>query len=286
MSALATWVMKKRLHAILGVAGFSIIPLLFWLAAAILGLVVLRKGVAEGFRVLAWGGLPALVLWFYQGDATTFIVLCHVVFLGYLLRTTMSWAWVLTAASFTALLSTFVLPLLMPSVLDFITEVIQKMLAAQEVTELNEAVLYQQTVVAISTVQVMMSVAALFLARKWQAALYNPGGLRKEFHQIRLPIVASLVLGVMVLLGESLDDSYRVLSQVAIPVLVFAGIALVHGVLAKKRIGIVGLVAFYLVGLFVVNIYFMNVMVAIAVADSFIDIRGRIREKPSDSSNS
>jgi len=70
MSGLAKWVMKKRLNAIIGVMVFGLIPMMFWLAAAILGLVVLRKGVKEGIPVLAWGCLPALVLWVLQGDAT------------------------------------------------------------------------------------------------------------------------------------------------------------------------------------------------------------------------
>ena len=286
MSALATWVMKRRVNAIIGVAALSAIPLLFWLAAAILGLVILRKGIAEGIPVLAWGGLPALLLWFYQGDATTFVVLLQVALLSYLLRTKMSWALVLTVASFVALLGILVLPFLMSDVLDLIVDLIRRMLESQKVESPAVAVLYHQAVVAIATVQVMIAVSALFLARKWQAALYNPGGLRSEFDQIRLPVASSLMLGVMVLLGESLGDDYYFLSQVAIPVLVFTGLALVHGVLAKKRIGIVGLAAFYFVGLFVLKVYFVNALVILAIADSLIDIRRRLQEKPSDLSDS
>lgn len=286
MSSLATWVMQKRRNAIIAVAAFSVIPMLFWLAAAVLGLVVLRKGINEAISVLAWGGLPALVLWFYQGDATTVIVLLQVMLLAYLLRTKMAWSLVLTLASFVAVVSIFLLPFLMSDVLYMIVDLIQRMLTTREVAVPESDVLRHQAIVVIATVQTMVAVASLFLARKWQAALYNPGGLRQEFHSLKLPIANSLLLGSMVLLGESLDERYYFLSQVSLPVLVFAGIALVHGVLAKKRIGVVGLVAFYLVGLFVLNVYFVNILVALAVADSFIDFRKRLTEKTVDSSDS
>jgi hypothetical protein len=286
MNALANWVMKRRMNAIIGVAAFSVIPLMFWLAAAILGFVVLRKGVAEAIPVLAWGGLPPLMLWFYQGDATSLIVLVQVLVLGYLLRTKISWSFVLTAASGIALLGVFFLPFLMPGMLNLMTEMIQLFLSEQKIEVPDKGIVFGQVVVALSTVQVFVAVAALFLARKWQAALYNPGGLRDEFHQLRLPLVSVLLLGGMVLLGESLGEEFHFLAQVSVPVFVLAGIALVHGVLAKKRIGIVGLVVFYLVGLFLLKAYFTNVLIVLAVADSFIDFRSRIQEKPSDLSDS
>ncbi len=286
MSTLANWVMKRRLHAVIGVAAFSAIPLMFWLAAAILGLVVLRKGVAEAIPVLAWGGLPSIMLWFYQGDATAFIVLVQVMLLGYLLRTKISWAFVLTVASFLALAGVFLLPLLMPSLLNLLIEMVQLFLNEQQVEIPDKGTIFNQVVVALSTVQVFVSVVSLFLARKWQAALYNPGGLRNEFHQLRLPMVSVLLLGSMVLLGESLGEAFYVLTQVAVPVFVLVGVAIVHGIVAKKRIGIIGLVVFYLIGLFVLNVYFTKLLIILAIADAFIDFRGRIQEKPTDLSNS
>lgn len=281
MSALAKWVMTRPRNAIIGVAAFSIIPLLFWVAAAIIGLVVLRKGVKEGIPVLAWGCLPAIVLWTYQGDATALMVLIDVTLLACLLRVTMSWSWVLIVGSFIAVISTFLLPLLMSDMLNLVTSLIQRVLTSEGGVIPEKGVIFHQAVVALSIIQAMIAVTALFLARKWQAGLYNPGGLRNEFHQLRLPIAFSLVLGAMVLLGESLGGPYLVLSQAAIPALVLPGIALVHGVLAQKRIGIVGLIAFYLVGFFVLNVYFANILIILSVIDSFVNIRERIQGKSS-----
>ena len=286
MGGLAKWVMNKRLNAIIGVMVFGLIPMMFWLAAAILGLVVLRKGVKEGIPVLAWGCLPALVLWVIQGDATALMVLVDVMLLSYLLRSTMSWSWVLLAGSFLAVVSTLLQPVLMADVLNLAVSLVQRVSSSEGVDVPDQSVIFNQAIMAISIFQVVIAVISLFLARKWQAGLYNPGGLRAEFHQLRLPIAFSLVLGGMILIGESLGGSFIVLSQAAIPALVLPGLALVHGVLAKKEIGVVGLIAFYLVGFFVLNVYFANILVALCVIDSFVDIRSRIQGKASNSSDS
>ncbi|RBP81756.1 hypothetical protein EBI01_10520 [Marinomonas rhizomae] len=286
MSGLAKWVMKKRLNAIIGVMVFGLIPMMFWLAAAILGLVVLRKGVKEGIPVLAWGCLPALVLWVYQGDATALMVLVDVMLLGYLLRSTMSWSWVLLVGSFLAVISTLLQPLLMADILNLAVTLVQSVLTKEGVEVPDRNLIFNQAVMAISIFQVVIAIISLFLARKWQAGLYNPGGLRTEFHQLRLPIVFSLILGGMILIGESLGGSFSILAQAAIPALVLPGLALVHGILAKKEIGVVGLIAFYLVGFFVLNVYFANILVALCVIDSFVDIRSRVQGKASNSSDS
>jgi len=286
MSGLAKWVMKKRLNAIIGVMVFCLIPMMFWLAAAILGLVVLRKGVKEGIPVLAWGCLPALVLWVLQGDATALLVLVDVMLLSCLLRSTSSWSWVLLVGSFIAVVSTLLQPLLMTDILNFAVALVQKMMESEGIEVPAKDLIFDQAVVAVSILQVVIAILSLFLARRWQAGLYNPGGLRTEFHQLRLPVVFSLVLGGMVLIGESLGGSFSVFSQAAIPALVLPGLALVHGVLAKKEIGVVGLIAFYLVGFFVLNVYFANILVTLCVIDSFVNIRSRIQDKASNSSNS
>ncbi len=285
MSTLANWVMQRRRNAIIGVALVSAIPMLFWLAAAILGLVVLRKGVSEGIPVLAWGCLPALIVWTLQGDATALMVLLDVALLSYLLRSTMSWSWVLLAGSFLAVVSTLLQPLLMSDMLNLVVALIQQMLTTEGGDVPEKALIYSQAVMALSIIQVVVAVASLFLARKWQAGLYNPGGLRTEFHQLRLPVVFVLVLGGMLLVGESLAGGFSILSQAAVPALVLPGLALVHGILAKRNIGVVGLITFYLVGFFVLNVYFTKLLIVLCVVDSFVDIRKRIQDKPSNSSN-
>ena len=284
MGGLANWVMIKRMNAILVVALCSIIPMMFWLGAAVLGLVVLRKGVKDGIPVIAWGGLPALVLWVIQGDATAFMVLIDTFILAYVLREKVSWAWVMLGASLLAVLSSLIQPLLMANLLDMVADLIQQILSSSEegVTIPSKEDIIQQAVIAMSVVQAYIAVAALFLARRWQARLYNPGGLKKEFNEFRLPLSVALILGAMVLVGESLGGGFEVLSRAAVPALVIPGLALVHGILALKKIGMVGLVVFYLIGILVLSVYFANILIFLAVVDSFVNIRGRMSSKPTD----
>ncbi|WP_245624629.1 hypothetical protein [Marinomonas fungiae] len=272
------------MNAILVVALCSIIPMMFWLGAAVLGLVVLRKGVKDGIPVIAWGGLPALVLWVIQGDATAFMVLIDTFILAYVLREKVSWAWVMLGASLLAVLSSLIQPLLMADLLDMVADLIQQILSSSEegVTIPSKEDIIQQAVIAMSVVQAYIAVAALFLARRWQARLYNPGGLKKEFNEFRLPLSVALILGAMVLVGESLGGGFEVLSRAAVPALVIPGLALVHGILALKKIGMVGLVVFYLIGILVLSVYFANILIFLAVVDSFVNIRGRMSSKPTD----
>jgi len=63
--------------------------------------------------------------------------------------------------------------------------------------------------------------------------------------------------------------------------LVFAGLALVHGLVAEKRLG-----RFWLVGLYVTLLLFMQLiyplLVVLAIVDSLIDFRGRFASKDVD----
>lgn len=276
MSKLAQWVMKRRMNAVIGVAAFSAIPLLVFIAGAIQALVVLRKGVAEGIPVFAWGGLTALLLWVFQGDATTFLILVQAALFSYVLRTTVSWGALFVAAVVIAVINVFMLPLLMSDVLDLLLVMMKELFTQMKVTDVNDENLYQELVVSMSVAQMCISIAAVFLARSWQSKLYNPGGLAKEFLQLRLTVPVALAFAVMVFVGESLGSSFQFFAHVVVPIFVLVGLALVHGVCAKKNIGKVGLIAFYLVGLFILNAYIVNLLILLVIVDSFVDIRSRI----------
>nr|BFE91891.1 hypothetical protein GCM10020185_24270 [Pseudomonas brassicacearum subsp. brassicacearum] len=66
--------------------------------------------------------------------------------------------------------------------------------------------------------------------------------------------------------------------------LVFAGLALIHGLVAQKR-----LATFWLVGLYVTLLPFMHLLgpllVVMAIVDSLIDFRGRMASKDADNAN-
>ncbi|MDZ7686604.1 MAG: hypothetical protein U5O39_17805 [Gammaproteobacteria bacterium] len=63
MRAFAEFVMRSRAHAVGTGMAASVLPLLHWIGSAVVGLVVLRRGVAEGAFILLWTSLP-LVGWY------------------------------------------------------------------------------------------------------------------------------------------------------------------------------------------------------------------------------
>src|SRR5690606_29681664 len=97
------------------------------------------------------------------------------------------------------------------------------------------------------TVYLWILTAALVIGRYWQALLYNPGGFREEFHQLRLdPRMMLLLMGLfgLGLLGVKPVDSWTMVFSVA-PAL--CGLALAHWVVAARQLSPAVLVLTYLI---------------------------------------
>ena len=83
-----------------------------------------------------------------------------------------------------------------------------------------------------------------------------------------------LVLLACMLFGPNFGPGLALLTPLCSVPLMFAGIALLHGLVAQKR-----LAKFWLVGLYVTLVLFMQLtyplLVVLAIVDSLIDFRGR-----------
>ena len=91
MRALAEIAMRGRTYAIgLSMAG-AVLPLLTWVSASIISLVVLRKGAIDGAIVLLWTMLPLGVTVYFIGDPSSTTVAVGAAILAYVLRITVSW---------------------------------------------------------------------------------------------------------------------------------------------------------------------------------------------------
>jgi len=123
---------------------------------------------------------------------------------------------------------------------------------------------------------------ALFLARWWQASLYNPGGFRSEFHQLRLPrlLAVAMLLLLLFMLVQS-GGGVPVLEYLLVLLLCtwfIHGLALVHGVVGKLGSSSGWLVALYLLLLFAMP-HTVIVLATAGMADAWIDIRARLRPR-------
>jgi hypothetical protein len=123
--------------------------------------------------------------------------------------------------------------------------------------------------------QVFESLLALLLARYWQAGLYNPGGLKAEMHVMRFSLLEAAFLVVAVALSFVIQPAAIMLFGIPF---IFAGMALMHGVVAKLKLGGQWLVALY-IALVLFNQILVPLLVMLVLVDVFVNIRARIPER-------
>ncbi|PFG11590.1 hypothetical protein [Marinobacter sp. LV10MA510-1] len=281
MRALAQFVMRGPLQAS-GVAALTTaIPLLFWVGTAVVGLVILRLGIRQGLNVGLWALLPALGWSWFGQDPTALAVLLEVMLMTALLRVTSSWDKALCGGTFLAIVIGLVLPQLYPGLMDILVQTgvqfYQQYNAdvAQSLGNNLESVIRQTMSASMAGTYLALAIGMTLLARGWQAALYNPGGLRTEFHGLRLSPVFAVVFAVTMVIGPVLGLNTVLLAWAAGTPLFLAGLALVHGVVARKKLSRQWLVMFY-VALVLLGPSLMILLVVLAFVDSWLNIRGRI----------
>lgn len=284
MRALAEYIMRGRMQAILVVATAAALPMLFWLSAAAGSLVLLRRGLSDALGILVWALLPALV-WWYFGEPRTLLVLLGTLALALVLRTSESWSRVLLlsvglgviyslvlGSQFGELIAATVseLQALLPKMLEGVYE----QLTVAEQAKL-ESLLAPVMVGLMAAVLQIVSLLALLLGRYWQAQLYNPGGFGSEFRSLKLPAPIAIGLLLVMLIAPNFGVELAMLMPLCSVPLAFAALALLHGLVTRGK-----LARFWLVGLYVSLLLFMQLvyplLVMLAVVDSLIDFRRRL----------
>ena len=284
MRALADFIMRGRVQATLVVVISAVLPLLFWLSAAAGSLVLLRRGFKDASTVIAFGLLPAVAIWAF-GDPSTLLVLLGTLGLAALLRAGHSWSRVLMSSVVLGLVYSLILDTVLRETFEVLAKALVQALPQIEGKPVIPGELIGPVLVASTAVMLQLfSVLALMLARYWQAALYNPGGVGREFRALKLPRVTMLTLVALMVLGPFIGPQFIVLASASSLVLVLAGIALMHGLVAQGR-----LAGFWLVGMYVTLPLIMQLiyplLVVLAIVDSLIDFRGRKSPEGNDSAN-
>ncbi|MCE0849625.1 hypothetical protein LU689_06800 [Pseudomonas asiatica] len=284
MRALASFIMRGRVQATLVVVISAVLPLLFWLSAAAGSLVLLRRGFKDATAVIAGGLLAGLAVW-VMGDPITFLVIAGALGLAALLRAEHPWSRVLLVSAVFAVAFSLVLDLALAQTFDVLAKAFAEAMPKIEGQPVLSGELIRPVLVASTAVTVQLfSVLALVLARYWQAALYNPGGFGREFRALKLPKQTMAVLVAVMVVAPFIGPQFIVLASASSLVLVLAGIALMHGLVAQGR-----LAGFWLVGMYVTLPLIMQLiyplLVVLAIVDSLIDFRGRKSPKGNDSAN-
>lgn len=281
MRALAEFIMRGRLQATLVVVGSAAVPMLFWLSAAAGSLVLLRRGLSDVLSILGWAVLPAIGWWLF-GDPRVALVLGGTLLLAVLLRSGQPWSKVVLWSVALGLGYGLILMSAFHKPIESLAEEMQKLLpglfeGVQQQLTADEQARLESLIVPVLTglfAAVLQSVAllCLILGRYWQALLYNPGGFGREFRALRLPLPLALALMLGMLLGPNLGSDMAMLTPICSVPLVFAALALLHGLVAQQRLG-----RFWLVGVYVTLVLFMQLiyplLVVLAVVDSLFDFR-------------
>lgn len=277
----------------LGLLGL-VIPPLGLLSGAAVALVALRAGASAVFQTLVFALPVASLLGFLlTGDGLavlTYLLLqwCPLVLLGLWLGMTRSLASAILLALVPALLVIVIDLLLHGGDIEHwrsLLEPARKTLA--EANLMDEAgrerllqFLASWMTGILAAGYFLQNVFSLLIARWWQSQLYNPGGFRQEFHQLRLNRVLAPLgfgsAGLSLLLGENSPSLVDYLALLTLSAGVLQGLALVHGALAIRGMSIGWLVGLYLL-LFIALAQTATLLAFIGLADTWYDLRSRLQ---------
>ncbi len=306
MKGLAAYIMRGRLQALLVASGLLPLALMLmpvswpvsFFSGAVVGLVTLVQGLREGLLILLGGSLIVLLLGqLVPGNPLAIVGFAllawlPVWFLAMLLRQTVSLNISLLSGCLLGIVAVggFFLITGDPATWwyqHFTIEVLPVLEKAGMVFD-NRSRLEAELLKAshmmtgsLAALLLLGAIASLFIARRWQAGLYNPGGFQTEFHQLRYGVtvaLAALALLAASLLGPALmgrgvwsDLLVNMLSPVVV-VFLFQGLAVGHALVKSWSLNSAWLVALYI--LLLVGLPYSPVLLALlGIVDNWLDLR-------------
>ncbi len=281
MNAIARFAMQGPRQAALMAVLFAAIPLMYWVSAAVVALVILRQGLNKGFNVLLPALLPGIAWYAAQQEITVFMVVLGCALMAAVLRSSVSLPKSIAGSTLLGLAVVLLLPNLSPMWL----EVLQK--GAQEYSQLlapedpHTATMLTPWILpmllgGIAALLQLFAIGALLMARSWQSTLFNPGEFSKEFQSFRLPIGYVLLALAVLFMGVSSADLASGIPVVLVPLFIM-GISLVHSVVAIKQLSSQWLMAFYISMLFFLP-YMYALLILVALLDVLFNIRGKLND--------
>lgn len=299
MKMLASFIMRGHSQALLVIVGFAVLslvlPPLSILSGAAVALVTLRLGVRLGAVLVAGATvLVAALAWFSLGSGIPALMFLAALWLplwimASVLHASRSLAMASVVAGLLGLAGVLVAHLAMGDMSAWWRQILLTIfepameaggpLADREmVTGILEGIARFMTGL-MAAGMVLNALICLYLARGWQAALYNPGGFRNEFYELRLGRWMGLIaLAVMGLYLAPLGDVSLAAGDmmiVALSLYLLQGMALAHAIVAMRKLHIAWLVGLYVVVFFALP-QLMAVVAIIGLADTWFDFRRRL----------
>ena len=281
MKALAEFILRGRLQALIVALIGSFFPLISTSAVA---LVSLCKGAKEGTLLFLWVSL-ALVLLQQSGSENPLLTAVSIVSLGIMVlaaevhRVMASWQWTLLVIVVVAVISAQGFAILMGSSVTSLVATAQDLLNAvkSQGQDAQTSIVLSESMLLglVATILAIGSIMSLMLARWWQAGVQNPGGFQKEFHGFSIDAKIAVILIVILVVGQFFSQSAQIWVDIAALPLIIAGIALVHFAVKLFGQGRQWL-AFLYVGMIMVGKPVTLLLVVLGLTDSLIDLRSRL----------
>ena len=299
MITLARFILKGYSQAALVAAAMAmlglILPPFAWISGAAIGLITLVGGHRQGMLVTAiaavgtavFAGIiisaPEFAAWF------VLLIWLPVLMLAVVLRNTVSLVLCIQLLAGVSLLGIVVLYQFFPDLGEFWRPSLE-MMASEMLTQSDEDLDAAQLQLVIDNVIRILpgflassfmigTLLSLYLARWWQAAIYNPGGFGKEFRALNLGKTTALIAMAIALVatlveGQALADTFYAMMLVVFMLYLNQGLAVLHAVIAGKQLNAVWLYLVYILMFFIPHIVVLLAMAGLA--DTWIDFRRRL----------
>jgi len=121
----------------------------------------------------------------------------------------------------------------------------------------------------------------LFLARMWQSALYNPGGFKEEYLELRvrpkLALVSILVAVIAWLMSGVISEICWNISILFVVLYTFVGTAILHAALSTMRMKRFLVPMLYVTLIMIPHI--IALVIIVGVVDAWLDLRSKFSNK-------
>ncbi len=291
MRKLSEYLLANPLYAMAVALFCALLPLAGipggFLAAILVGFVTLCRDSKTGLLVLAGVAIPVLALAVWKQTFFIDLVLVRCAFiwaLASILRKWISWRLVLEVMTILGILIVLGFYLFLGDVSAWWSEVFshyEKLLNSMFSGQLTEDKVHEMVVKLIPFatgffVSLLLAGTALqlFLARWWQAALFNSGGLGREFREIRAGIIlASIFTLTLIAALSGFAFAIDLLPVVILP-LIIDGLSLLHkwGHHNKK---IVYLIVTVYIGFVFLPVFVLIILALAGYIDCCYDLRKR-----------
>ena len=266
-------------------------PPLVVVSNAVVALVWLRLGPLKGLLSVAIALLAGTIIAAFSGSpvlpaAMMMSFWLPVVLMAYVLRRTVSLNLAVLAGAGLALFGVVMTYVIVESPSSAWQDVVQQVRQQTEqavggtdrekVTQwLNSAGSWMTGFSAAT--QFVIAVLSLLLARVWQARMFNPGGLQKEFHGLRFGIAAGVV-GIVTVAASVILRSELLINLAIVVTVVFAfqGLAVLHALAAQLKVHPLVMVGIYCFLLLLLP-NSVKILGLLGMADTWVDFRSRLK---------